>query len=94
MSVLVLLMAAAVAGADAPPQAPPAGQAPPAATPGKPAPDPDKMVCRNEPVTGSRFDKRVCMTQAQWDQKAAEAQTFSRIQDQRSGSVGHASSPF
>jgi hypothetical protein len=36
--------------------------------------DPDRVICRTEQVTGSRFNKNVCLTKAQWDEKAAEAE--------------------
>lgn len=32
--------------------------------------DPDKRVCKRTEVTGSRFPKVVCHTQAQWDDMA------------------------
>ncbi len=40
--------------------------------------DPSRLVCRNEPNTGSRLPKRVCKTAAEWDQIAAEAQEAKR----------------
>ena len=30
------------------------------------------LVCRNEPVVGSRMPTRTCMTQEQWDARAAD----------------------
>lgn len=33
-----------------------------------------KVVCKRQPVVGSNFKRKVCMTQAQWDQSAAESQ--------------------
>jgi hypothetical protein len=31
------------------------------------------MVCKREPVLGSRMKERVCMTQADWDQRKADS---------------------
>ena len=47
----------------------------PAATPAKSEKVVDKnaMVCRKEPVLGSRMKQRMCMTQDQWDQRKTEA---------------------
>ena len=52
--------------------APPAGEAA-AATPAK-AEKAKKtdIVCKKEPVLGSRMKQRVCMTQADWDQRAID----------------------
>ena len=45
-----------------------------AATPTKAAKtDKSEMVCKREPVLGSRMKERVCMTQADWDQRKAES---------------------
>jgi hypothetical protein len=35
-------------------------------------PDKDGMVCKKEAVVGSRMKQRVCMTQAQWDQRKTD----------------------
>ena len=35
-------------------------------------PKKDDMVCKREKVIGSRLPVRVCMTQADWDQRAAD----------------------
>ena len=40
--------------------------------------DPDKVVCRSEPVTGSRMNKRICGTQREWDQRGEDARRASR----------------
>ena len=53
--------------------APPAGDAAASATAAAPAkadkakPAPNDMVCKKEPVLGSRMKQRICMTQADWD---------------------------
>jgi hypothetical protein len=52
--------------------APAASEAgPPATTAAKAAPKPDKngMVCVKEAVLGSRMKSRICMTQAEWDDR-------------------------
>ncbi len=28
--------------------------------------DPGKVICKGQPITGSRFERRVCMTRTQW----------------------------
>lgn len=74
-----------------PATAPPAG-APPAAKPAATsnAGDPqDRVVCRRQAVTGSRFEQRVCMTQGQWDERARQAQQFIDQENQRANA--HAS---
>lgn len=44
------------------------------ATPTKAAKaDKNEMVCKREPVLGSRMKERVCMTQADWDQRKADS---------------------
>lgn len=35
--------------------------------------DPDAVVCRDRPVTGSRFNRRRCMTRGQEQMRRAEA---------------------
>ncbi len=35
--------------------------------------DGSEVVCRREAVLGSRMKERVCMTQAEWDQRKADA---------------------
>ncbi len=73
MSLLVLFMAATVGAADPPP------------APVKAAPDPNRVICHDEPDTGSRFNKRTCMTQAQWSDRTAKAEEMQRINSQRAG---------
>ena len=42
------------------------------------------MVCKEEPVTGTRFGKRVCRTESEWRQLRQDAQNdTSRMQTQR-----------
>ena len=49
-------------------QAPAAAPAAPAA---KSKNDPNRMVCKSIPVTGTRFAKSICRTKQEWDDKAA-----------------------
>ncbi len=35
-------------------------------------PKKDEVVCKKEKVIGSRMPTRICMTQAEWDQRAAD----------------------
>lgn len=49
----------------------------PAAAPG--GPDPERVVCRRDSVTGSRTAaRRVCRTQAEWERLRLEAELHSR----------------
>ena len=41
----------------------------------KPAPAPEKLVCRRLEQTGSRLgSKKICLTRAQWDERASNDQ--------------------
>ncbi|HEY9234723.1 MULTISPECIES: hypothetical protein [Phenylobacterium] len=61
-----------------------APQSTPAAAPAAAKPQKEKMVCKEEPVTGSRFGKRVCHTESEWRQLRQDAQNdTSRMQVQR-----------
>lgn len=66
------------------PATPPPAPAKPAAANADNGSDPDKIVCRREPVTGSRFIKRVCMTQAKWDELSRKTQEFLQQEEERS----------
>jgi len=77
MLLLALAMAAAMADTQVSPQ--PQGPAPSAPAASQPAAtDADKVICRTEEVTGSHFDRRVCMTRAQWEQQSQAAQNLER----------------
>ena len=54
----VLLLAAQTADAAAPAS--------------KPVPDPNKMICRREAVTGSNMSRKVCHTRAEWTRQMRE----------------------
>jgi hypothetical protein len=43
-----------------------------------PVADADKVTCRKEAITGSRFTKRICMTKAQWDEQERQTEDFER----------------
>jgi hypothetical protein len=79
-------------------QTPPQATAPaatPPATDKKPAKpkklakdDPERVVCRTEPVTGSLVrGKRICKTQAEWKQLSEESKDYGNRQQQRAGEV-------
>jgi hypothetical protein len=40
--------------------------------------DPDRVICKNQPVTGSRFIKRICMRRADWDEQVRRADEAKR----------------
>jgi hypothetical protein len=40
--------------------------------------DPDKVICHKEAITGSRFEKRVCMTKSQWDDRERQVEVLER----------------
>lgn len=68
---MILAFAAALLAADTPAAAE-AAKAPAAAT--KPAvADKNAQVCKREAALGTRMKTRVCMTQAEWDQRKQDA---------------------
>ena len=95
MFLLALAMAAAVA--DAPASSQPAAPPPPAPAVSKPAvnaaDDPDKVICRTEQVTGSHFDRRVCMTRAAWDRQSKETERLERMIQDRAAANGGSTPP-
>ncbi len=96
MLLLALAMAAAVADAPATSQ-PPASPSGGAAASSKPhvsaANDPDKIVCKTEEVTGSHFERRVCMTRADWDRQTLAAQKFEQQIHEAAASNGGSAPP-
>ena len=50
--------------------------------------DPDRVICRNEALTGSRFTKRVCMTKSQWDEKQHQVEILERRLNQTATPTG------
>lgn len=83
MLISILAAAALFAASEPAAQAEPTANAAPASAPAaKPAKD--KMVCKSEPVTGTRFGKKVCRTESEWRQMRQDAQNdTSRMQTQR-----------
>ncbi len=83
-AVLISLLASAALLAAGEPAAAQAAQTSTAAPPATAKPQKEKMVCKEEPVTGTRFGKRVCRTEAEWRQMRQDAQNdTSRMQVQR-----------
>ena len=96
MTPLILAVAAMLAASDAS-QVPSVAQATTTATAGaasKPAPDPNKIVCKDEELTGSRFTRRVCKTRAQWEAKQDAADNYKREIEDRNGLNGPQVGPF
>ena len=44
----------------------------PASTPSNPAADDNKVICKQQKASGTRFAKKKCMTKAQWDLMAEQ----------------------
>ncbi len=40
--------------------------------------DLDRVVCKKEAITGSRFEKRICMTKAEWGEQERKTEEFER----------------
>jgi predicted secreted protein len=70
-----ILLAAAVAAADAPPAAAPAA-ASPAAAPEAAKPEGQKLVCWMEAPSGSHQKQKLCATQAQLDHLKRNADDY------------------
>jgi len=77
---------------NAPAQAQPAAQAEAAAPPASSAAQPTSdtaQVCRTEPVTGSRFGRRVCRSAVQTEEdRAASREMLRQMQGARTPPVG------
>ena len=50
--------------------------------------DPDRVICRKEALTGSRFTKRVCMTNAQWQYQEKQTEILERRLNQTATPTG------
>ena len=92
MLLLALAMAAAMAdspatSSSAPPPSSPAASKPAAAD------DSTKVICRREEVTGSRFERKVCMTRAQWDEQSQAAQRLEQQLHESAASNGGSAPP-
>lgn len=98
MSSLILAAVFSMLAADAAPAAAQAAAAP-AATPvshDKSADEAelDRVVCRNEPITGSRFNKRVCLTKREWGERTRKAEEMSqRLGERAATQAGMAAPP-
>lgn len=94
MLLLVLAMAAAVA--DAPTSAPPAPATSAPATSRRSdnaADDPNKVICRTEEVTGSHFERRVCMPRREWDRQTQDAERMERQLHEQAATNGGSTPP-
>ena len=57
-------------------------------------PDPmDRVTCRSEPVVGSRFNSRVCMTRREWARRREESQDLARRLDVQNSNRGRVYAP-
>jgi cytochrome c5 len=77
-----VLLDAQPAAATVAPSTTPASAA--AATPAKAVDDEDKVVCKSQQVTGSRFSTRICHTKHEWAQ--IEKDSRDELMDQQSQS--------
>ena len=50
--------------------------------------DADKVICKNQPLTGSRFSKRVCMTRADWGEQQRHVEELERRLNQGPTAMG------
>lgn len=81
----LVLAAVLLAGAPAAPESPAQAQAAAAGVPAKAdKPKAGDMVCKKEPVLGSRMKSRICMTQGEWDaRQAQDRQDLDKSQTQK-----------
>lgn len=101
MTVVALISSLALMGSQQTPQPPPAAEPavlPPvvAVAPSPPPiePDPqDRVTCRTEPVVGSRFNSRVCMTQREWARRREDSQALARRLDVQNSNRGRITAP-
>lgn len=49
----------------------------------------DRMVCKRVQVTGSKFNKRVCMTWGEWKQRQEQGREFMQNHNRRMGQQGN-----
>ena len=50
--------------------------------------DPDKVICKTEALTGSRFSKRICMSRSSWDEQQKQTEVFERRMNQTATRMG------
>ncbi len=94
MTLLILAMAGALAGAPPSTGTAVSGVAVTTSAPEKPTDDSTKIVCRNDEITGSRFTQRICRTKAEWKHAEDIAASYRREVDDRQGLAGKQSGPF
>jgi hypothetical protein len=98
MSVIVWIAALVLTGPqEAPPPTtvlPPVDVAPaPAAQPEAEPDGMDRVTCRSEPVVGSRFNSRVCMTRREWARRREESQRLAHRLDTQNSNRGRIYAP-
>jgi hypothetical protein len=59
----------------------------------KDADDPDKIVCKSQPIPGSRMTGRVCATRRQWDENQTASNQLFKDAQERAG-VGNTGPPM
>lgn len=84
LSAATAIGATAMAEDVAPTAALPAAVPAPTASPASKR-DPNTRVCKTTPVIGTRVPSRVCLTRAEWEQRARDARE--QVQDQQRGGL-------
>ena len=95
---LALVLAATIAGAGAPGPATSGSanevaQAHGGSDKGGQLDDPNRVVCRREEVTGSHFERRVCMTRPAWERQTEEAQRMEQQLHEQAATNGGSTPP-
>ncbi len=91
MTPLIIGAALALLALDSAPAAAPPTDVKPAIVTGHKADDIsdlDKVVCKSQELTGSRFTKRVCMTKAQWGEQQRQTEILERRLNQTATPTG------
>ena len=78
LGALMAILAAATATLDSAPATPTPETSPAPAAKSKAVRDPNKVICRAQPITGSRFTRDVCLTRQQWDEQNARSEQMMR----------------
>jgi len=96
MTPLILATALSLMALDAAPSNLPPPTVAPAIVPAPPkvdpASDPDRVICKTEETTGSRFAKRTCMAKAAWDERERKTEEFERRLNEQT--VSHSGGGF
>ena len=90
---LLLALAMAAAMADAPASSPSTAPSAPAAAKPADADDSSKVICRREQVTGSHFERKVCMSRADWDRQTQAAQRLEQQLHESAATNGGSAPP-